>query len=375
MNNKVQEGDVLTLAVPVGTVSCDPVLVGGIVGVAEIDRDTDGEATVATEGVFDLSVKAITDAGNEAIGIGDPLYINLADTPKISKKASGHFFGYALETVSSGSTATINVKLGEAGGLGQANVPPLTPADQALLIRNETGGNLVAGDLVYVSSWSETHGRFLVTKADADAAGRMAKYVMTGTLATATNGEAFRTYRLTAQNTNGAAVGDPVYLDTTAGGYTLVAPTGADDIVQIVGRVAVVDAAIGEIEFDLVSNNTVLIGTNELQALSVTAAKLAADAVETAKIKDDAVTKAKLAGGFMKSAVIAGGAAGNHTVTGIATADEIVLVARLDVNAGNVVDISSITSEFTISAADTINNAAGTDTTGDKLLILYLDLT
>lgn len=98
--------------------------------------------------------------------------------------------------------------------------------------------------------------------------------------------------------------------------------------------------------------------------------------VTTAKLADDGVTKAKLAGGFLKGTAIAGGAAGAHTVTGIATGDELVLVARLDLDgtAANI-DLDDLTSEFTISAADTINNAAGTDTTGDKLLVLYLDLT
>jgi hypothetical protein len=73
-----------------------------------------------------------------------------------------------------------------------------------------------------------------------------------------------------------------------------------------------------------------------------------------------------------KSAVIAGGAAGDLTVTGIATTDRLVGVVRLnrDASAANV-DISALTAEFTITAANTINNAAGTNTTGDSLLVLY----
>lgn len=63
-------------------------------------------------------------------------------------------------------------------------------------------------------------------------------------------------------------------------------------------------------------------------------------------------------------AVIAGGAAGNHTVTGISTTD--ILLAVLDLTTA-----ADLTSEFTVTAADTINNAAGTDTTGDNLLVLW----
>lgn len=97
--------------------------------------------------------------------------------------------------------------------------------------------------------------------------------------------------------------------------------------------------------------------------------------VSTAKLADDAVTKAKLAGGFLKQVVIAGGAAGNHTVTGIATADELVGVVYLEISEGAVVDASSLTAEFTITAANTINNADGTATTDGKLIVTYLDLT
>jgi hypothetical protein len=81
----------------------------------------------------------------------------------------------------------------------------------------------------------------------------------------------------------------------------------------------------------------------------------------------------------LKTAVIAGGAAGNLTVTGIAATDELVSVLRADVAAdtgtgasGNKVEaLSDITAEFSITAANTINNTGGTDTTGDQLVVVY----
>ena len=94
--------------------------------------------------------------------------------------------------------------------------------------------------------------------------------------------------------------------------------------------------------------------------------------VTTAKIADDAVTKAKLAGSFMGMALVAGGAAGDITVTGIATDDELVAVWEQDGTSGLLTDL---TSEFSITAADTINNTDGSATTGDKLVVVYLDLT
>ena len=111
--NKVQEGDILRLTVASTVDSGDPVIVGNALpGVALTDYDSaDGKASIAMQGVFDLSVQAVNDAGNNAVAIGDKLYF---DGTTISKKSSGKFFGVALETVTSGETATINVKLSGA---------------------------------------------------------------------------------------------------------------------------------------------------------------------------------------------------------------------------------------------------------------------
>jgi len=61
--------------------------------------------------VVSVSVKGVDGGGNSAVAVGDKLYYVDADTPPISKKTSGTFFGYALGAVSSGATATINVLL------------------------------------------------------------------------------------------------------------------------------------------------------------------------------------------------------------------------------------------------------------------------
>lgn len=70
----------------------------------------------------------------------------------------------------------------------------------------------------------------------------------------------------------------------------------------------------------------------------------------------------------MKSAVVAGGAAGNHTVTGIKTRDSLRSVMFHD-GAGAITDV---TAEYSISAADTINNTGGTTSAGGKLEVLYI---
>lgn len=80
------------------------------------------------------------------------------------------------------------------------------------------------------------------------------------------------------------------------------------------------------------------------------------------------------------SANIAGGAAGNHTVTGISGQRSLLaLVIAIDHDpAGGGAGISTlavtvITSEFTVSADNQINNTGGTDTTGMTLVILWTD--
>lgn len=89
-------------------------------------------------------------------------------------------------------------------------------------------------------------------------------------------------------------------------------------------------------------------------------------------LNDGVVTKEKLGTGFLKVALINGGPAGNHTVTGIATADALVSVLHLP-DGGAIDDMADLTSEFSITAANTINNAGGTTSASGKLLVIYQD--
>ncbi len=118
--NFVQKGHAINAAAsdPVSPISGDPVLVGTIAGVALTKKGEGGNAatdtTIATEGVFNLSVKGVDGAGNIAVAVGDKIYYVVADTPKLSKKATGALYGKALGTVALGGTATIPVLLIQA---------------------------------------------------------------------------------------------------------------------------------------------------------------------------------------------------------------------------------------------------------------------
>jgi len=104
-------------------------------------------------------------------------------------------------------------------------------------------------------------------------------------------------------------------------------------------------------------------------------AKVADGFINNAKVAADAaIAKSKLGTGVVKATIIAGGVAGDHTVTGIALGDALVAVLHVDfTDASETGD--DITSEFTITAADTINNAGGTNTTGGFLVVIYEDRT
>ncbi|MFQ5775856.1 MAG: hypothetical protein ACE5GS_15140 [Kiloniellaceae bacterium] len=73
----------------------------------------------------------------------------------------------------------------------------------------------------------------------------------------------------------------------------------------------------------------------------------------------------------VKTTIIAGGVAGAHTVTGIKTRDSLVSVLHLDMTDASETG-ADLTAEFSISAANTIDNTAGTATTGGFLVVTYL---
>lgn len=80
----------------------------------------------------------------------------------------------------------------------------------------------------------------------------------------------------------------------------------------------------------------------------------------------------------IRLAQVIGAAAGNITVAGIKTTDKILSVSVADIalteGAPNTRawSVADRTSEFTITAADTINNTGGTSTANKLVTILYV---
>jgi predicted RecA/RadA family phage recombinase len=125
--NFVRDGKKMQMPTVTGAESGDAFVVGGYlpcVLLTDAGTASPYNATVQTEGVFDLSVKGEDGGGNAAVTVGDMLYWTDKDTA-LNKDSSEDPFGIALEAVTSGETATINVLL-----IPKATVPgDITIAD------------------------------------------------------------------------------------------------------------------------------------------------------------------------------------------------------------------------------------------------------
>lgn len=108
------DGDRLAVACtqPATPVSGDPVLFGQLPGVALTNEHSDGTTSVQFEGVAEFSVLGHNGTAGTAIAAGDVVYYDSAATPKLNVNTAGVRFGVAMEAVTSGATATIQVRIG-----------------------------------------------------------------------------------------------------------------------------------------------------------------------------------------------------------------------------------------------------------------------
>lgn len=119
---------------------------------------------------------------------------------------------------------------------------------------NKSGSSIAVDKLVAISGYDTTTKLPKIVLADADSA-NLATEVYVTTLAIANNktGNVFKG-ALSAANLNTNAVttvGDPVYLDTTAGAFTATLPVTPSARVVIVGYVQVKSATVGQIAWDI----------------------------------------------------------------------------------------------------------------------------
>lgn len=128
-NNANARGEFLQFPVPSTVVSGDPILVGAMAAVAQESYTPPGSVTptgqvsVALIGCFFLSVTAkssLSPSVGSAVKPGDKLYLdggtldsttNVTTGGTLDKNTGGTFFGFACDAITSGSTATIRVRL------------------------------------------------------------------------------------------------------------------------------------------------------------------------------------------------------------------------------------------------------------------------
>lgn len=119
----------------------------------------------------------------------------------------------------------------------------------ALEIRNETGGTLTKGTLVYAAGYDSAEEKVLVEKADATDEDKLAQFVLEADVADEANGLAWACANLTGIDTSGAvAVGDSVYLNASTPGALAFTAPGSPNYKQHVGVVSVL-AASGGVHF------------------------------------------------------------------------------------------------------------------------------
>ena len=237
------------------------------------------------------------------------------------------------------------------GGV-EVTAASLSTAGQ-LTVKNATVGNMTAGQLVYISGYDATAGCYTVTLADADGV-LPADLVLMENINAGATGKAADEAVVTGLNTNARTVGDLVHLSGTAGGWVYSAPTGADQIVQVVGVVTIKSATVGAIRFFPGRRIIDKLGASALQPLSV--------------------LNTKLAGGFMKVTLVAGtNSAVNVTVAGMAAGDELVSVLAF-ATAASIATVADRTSEYVVGAG-VLTKAAGTDERNNQLVIIWNDLT
>lgn len=222
-----------------------------------------------------------------------------------------------------------------------------------ITVANKTGASISANSLVKIAGYDTTLKCPTIVLADADTCNTAAQFIVPVAIANNKRGLAYEKYEAKGLNTSAGSVGDPVYLSTDAGGWTITAPTGADQIKQVVGYITVDSATVGKIMFLLQPRNIIAIGKSGIQ--------------------NSAIEKSHLKGSFLKTNVIDGTAAATDvTITGMVATDELVFVGSL-ITKADIATFADRTSEYVCGAGKLVK-AAGSNDSANQLIIIWLDI-
>lgn len=339
-------------------------MVGGVLSARKVDAVGTGgppyaiyvvKTAIAIDAVgFIYGNALVTGLDTSLYAVGD--YLGLSPTVAggwINIGAGFEFDSDATEDVV-GLVLTSNAVTGQVlffPGMTFTLAQPTEEAQVRQQAINVSGGAYTPGTLVAPAAGGNAdYRRMTFVKADANA-GIPATHVVLSTINNNDSGDVWRATMVGSLNTNAGNVGDLVYLDTTAGGWTLTPPSGANELVQAVGVITVKDAAVGKIYFFPGITKVTKIGTNELQSGSVTLAKLASGVTPSHVIKLAATTAAYGGGGTSNafvatgllatdivSAVIRTSTNSVSIVKAVPTADTLTVTFSADPGAGTTVD-------------------------------------
>lgn len=260
----------------------------GVTAVVAADLET---ATLTNIADTELLIGTGAGTANFAVMSGDAtlsnagaltIAANAVDNTKLAAMVAGTIkIGSAAGAASDLNAGAANSVLTAHGGGAEPTWETLDTAD-ALTVYNETGSTITKGTLVNLSGFDGVNG-ITMTKADADA-NIPATHVVIADILTLSSGTVEGLKTLDGFDTSLLAVGTPLYLSGTAGGYTDTAPTGSDQIQQLIGVVKTSDAGTGEIVFFPGAAQNLKLGTSYLQDYAVGENQIAGDAVSLGKV-------------------------------------------------------------------------------------------
>ena len=161
---------------------------------------------------------------------------------------------------------------------GQTGTGNVQSTRVGLPVHNATGGSLAAGTLVYISGYNASSDAPQVAKSNAGNGNvRAAEWVLNAAIANGAAGVVYRGYTLGSLDTSAGSVGDAVYLSTTAGSWTLTAPTSGAQMAQRVGVVKTDHASTGSIQFDLPGEVLSISGLQIQDGIALTSPKISTD--------------------------------------------------------------------------------------------------
>ena len=264
-----------------------------------------------------------------------------------------------------GATRTIDfpaTNILSIGGVGvTATAAQLNSVSAAINVRNDTGGNLTAGTLVFINGYHAASDAPTVAVAGLDS---QATLVLVEDIDNGENGLADGEAVIENVNTDGRAIGDYLFLDA-AGAFTFVAPTGADNLLQVVGVVVTVGVAGSAFFFPgytLVDRY----GTSGIQNLAITEGKIADLAVTNAKISNATIEATKLANGAGLGALVAAGlgATANYANTTAGAQD----LAAADPAARACICVVVVTEAFADGGDTQTTFTIGDESTADSIM-------